>query len=75
MLKPVYFAFVKTMLEFFLQTTHFFKSRAHSPRATTTLKTTVRKQKVLALKRTPSFILEISVNIARINAFQRTNLL
>ena len=30
MLKPVYFAFVKTMLEFFLQTTHFVKSRAHS---------------------------------------------
>ena len=34
MLKPVYFAFVKTMLEFFLQTTHFVKSRAHSPRPT-----------------------------------------
>ena len=30
MLKPVYFAFVKTMLEF-LQTTHFVKSRAHLP--------------------------------------------
>ena len=27
-------AFVKTMLEFFLQTTHFVKSRAHSPRPT-----------------------------------------
>ena len=34
MLKPVYFAFVKTMLEFFLQTTHFVKSRAQSPRPT-----------------------------------------
>ena len=34
MLKPVYFAFVKTMLEFFLQTTHFVKSPAHSPRPT-----------------------------------------
>ena len=34
MLKPVYFAFVKTMLEFFLQTTHFVKSQAHSPRPT-----------------------------------------
>ena len=34
MLKPLYFAFVKTMLEFFLQTTHFVKSRAHSPRPT-----------------------------------------
>ena len=33
MLKPVYFAFVKTMLEF-LQTTHFIKSRAHLPRPT-----------------------------------------
>ena len=28
----------------------------------------------ISLKRKPSFILEISVNIARINAFQRTNL-
>ena len=35
MLKPVYFAF-ETMLEFFffLQTTHFVKSRARSPRPT-----------------------------------------
>ena len=33
MLKPVHFAFVKTMLEF-LQTTHFVKSRAHLPRPT-----------------------------------------
>ena len=33
MLKPVYFAFVKTMLEV-LQTTHFVKSRAHLPRPT-----------------------------------------
>ena len=32
MLKPIYFAFVKTMLQFVLQTTHFVKSRAHSPR-------------------------------------------
>ena len=30
MLKPVYFAF-ETILEFFLQTTHFVKLRAHSP--------------------------------------------
>ena len=29
-LKPVCFAF-ETMSEFFLQTTHFVKSRAHSP--------------------------------------------
>ena len=33
MLKPVYFAF-ETMLEVFLQTTHFVKSRAHSPSPT-----------------------------------------
>ena len=33
MLKPVYFAFVKTMLQFFA-TTHFVKSRAHSQRPT-----------------------------------------
>ena len=35
-------------------------------RATTTLKTTVRKQKVVALKRPPPFTLKISVNIVRI---------
>ena len=34
-------------------------------RATTTLKTKVRKQKVVALKRPPPFTLKISVNIAR----------
>ena len=35
MLKPVYFAFVKTMLEFFANySIHFVKSRAHSPRPT-----------------------------------------
>ena len=33
MLKPVYFAFVKTMLKFW-QMTHFVKSRAHLPRPT-----------------------------------------
>ena len=32
MLEPVYFTFVKTMLESFLQSTHFVKSGAHSPR-------------------------------------------
>ena len=37
MLKPVSFAFVKTMLEFFLQTTHFVKSRVHSPRPTSAM--------------------------------------
>ena len=34
-------------------------------RATTTLKTTVRKQKVVTLKRPPSFTLKVPVNIAR----------
>ena len=34
-------------------------------RATTTLKTTVRKQKVVALKRLPPFTLKVPVNIAR----------
>ena len=34
-------------------------------RATTTLKTIVRKQKVVALKRPPPFTLKISVNIAK----------
>ena len=41
MLKPVYFAFVETMLEFFLQTTHFVKSRAHSPRPTSQIIATI----------------------------------
>ena len=35
-------------------------------RATTTLKTTVRKQKVIAMKRPPPFTLKIPVNIVRI---------
>ena len=35
-------------------------------RATTTLKTTVRKQKAVALKRPPPFTLKITVNIVRI---------
>ena len=34
-------------------------------RATTTLKTTVRKQKVVALKHPPPFTLKVPVNIAR----------
>ena len=34
-------------------------------RATTTLKTTVRKQKVVTLKRPPPFILKVPVNIVR----------
>ena len=34
-------------------------------RATTTLKTTVRKQKVVALKRPPPFTLKVPVNLVR----------
>ena len=34
-------------------------------RATTTLKTIVRKQKVVALKRPPPFTLKVPVNIAK----------
>ena len=34
-------------------------------RAITTLKTTVRKQKVVVLKRPPPFTLKVPVNIAR----------
>ena len=34
-------------------------------RATTTMKTTVRKQKVVALKRPPPFTLKVPVNFAR----------
>ena len=34
-------------------------------RETTTLKTTVKKQKVVALKRPPSFTLKVPVNIVR----------
>ena len=41
-------------------------SEAEDKRATTTLKTTVRKQKVIAMKRPPPFTLKIPVNIVRI---------
>ena len=41
-------------------------SEAEDTRRATTLKTTVRKQKVIALKRPPPFTLKILVNIVRI---------
>ena len=41
-------------------------SEAEVKRATTTLKTTVRKRKVIAMKRPPPFTLKIPVNIVRI---------
>ena len=53
MLKPVYFAFVKTMLEFFLQTTHFFKSRAHSPRPTSKLIAMIPLRRAILMKADP----------------------
>ena len=53
MLKPVYFAFVKTMLEFFLQTTHFVKSRAHSPRPTSKLIAMIALRRAILMKADP----------------------
>ena len=56
MLKPVYFAFVKTMLEFFfvfLQTTHFVKSRAHSPRATGKIIAMIALRRAILMKANP----------------------
>ena len=53
MLKPVYFAFVKTMLEFFLQTTHFVKSRAHSPRPTSKIIAMIALRRAILMKADP----------------------
>ena len=53
MLKPVYFAFVKTMLEFFLQTTYFVKSRAHSPRPTSKIIAMIALRRVILMKANP----------------------
>ena len=53
MLKPVYFAFVKTMLEFFLQTTHFVKSRAHSPRPTSKIIAIIALRRAILMKADP----------------------
>ena len=53
MLKPVYFAFVKTMLEFFLQTTHFVKSRAHSPRPTSKIIAMIALRRAILMKANP----------------------
>ena len=50
MLKPVYFAFVKTTLQFFLQTTHFVKSRAHSPRPTRKIIATMTLRRAILMK-------------------------
>ena len=53
MLKPVYFAFVKTMLEFFLQTTHFVKSRAHSPRPKSKIISIIALRRAIFMKADP----------------------
>ena len=53
MLKPVYFAFVKTMLEFFSQTTHFVKSRAHSPRSTSKIIAVIALRRAILMKANP----------------------
>ena len=53
MFKLVYFAFVKTMLEFFLQTTHFVKSRAHSPRPTSKIIAMIALRRAILMKANP----------------------
>ena len=54
MLKPIYFAFVKTMLEFFfLQTTHFVKSRANSPRPTSKIIAMIAFRRAILKKANP----------------------
>ena len=53
MLKPVYFAFAKTMLEFFLQTTHFVKWRAHSPRPTSKIIAMIALRRAILMKANP----------------------
>ena len=60
MLKPVYFAFVKTMLEFFLQTTHFVKSRAHSPRPTSKIIAMIALRRAILMTANPVVILQRS---------------
>ena len=52
-LKPVYFAFVKTVLEFFSQTTHFVKSRAHSPRSTSKIIAVIALRRAILMKANP----------------------
>ena len=51
--KPAYFAFVKTMLEFFLQTTHFVKARAHSPRPTSKIIAMIALRRAILMKANP----------------------
>ena len=59
MLKPVYFAFVKTMLEFFSQTTHFVKPRAHSPRPTSKIIAMIALRRAILMKANPVVSLHV----------------
>ena len=59
MLKPVSFAFVKTMLEIFLQTTHFVKSRAHSPRPTSKIIAMIALRRAILMKANPVVSLHV----------------
>ena len=52
-LKPVYFAFVETMLQFFLKNTHFVKSRAHSPRLTSKIIAMIALRRAILMKENP----------------------
>ena len=63
MLKPVYFAF-ETMLEwFFLQTTHFVKSRAHSSRPTSkTISIIIALRNAILMKADPVVSLHAHVH-------------
>ena len=65
MLKPVYFAFVKTMLEFFLQTTHFVKSRAHSPRPTSKIIAMRAMRRAISMKADPVVSLHAKLLVQR----------
>ena len=54
MLKPVYFAFVNTMLELFLQTTYFVKFRTHSPRPTGKIVAMIALRRAILMKADPA---------------------
>ena len=51
--KAVYFAFVKTMLESFLQSTHFAKSRARSPRPTSKIIAMIALRRAILMNADP----------------------
>ena len=53
MLKPVYFAFVNTMLEFFFANYTFVKSRAHSPRPTSKIVAMIPLRRAILMKTNP----------------------